>query len=95
MSESAILTKPVDTNLNAPAQTNLLNASHRCDKCSAAAFVKVNLLPSDALPDGGTLMFCSHHYNKVEVALIPFMDGAPVDERWKLTWDRHMGTENS
>lgn len=97
MSESSVLSKDSvhDRALEAPAKTNHLNASHRCDSCSAAAFVKVNLLPSDALPEGGHLLFCGHHYTKNELAIMPYVDGTPIDERHKLVYDRHTGTENS
>lgn len=93
MSDSATLTKPP---VEEPkVKTNTLNATHRCDRCSAAAYVKVNLRASDALPEGGVLMFCSHHYNKVDLALAPFVEGDVIDERHKLEQNKLVGTENS
>lgn len=93
MSDAATLTKPP---VNAPTpKTNILNASHRCDRCSAAAYVMVNLRASDAIPNGGVLMFCSHHYNKVDLALAPFVEGDVIDERHKLEQNKLVGTENS
>lgn len=42
----------------------ILNATHRCDRCDAQAFVKATL-------SSGTLLFCSHHYNSVKAKLLP------------------------
>ena len=36
----------------------LLDATDRCDRCQAQAYVKV-------IGDIGELLFCGHHYNKV------------------------------
>lgn len=36
----------------------LLDATDRCDKCSAQAYVKV-------IGKVGELLFCSHHYNRI------------------------------
>lgn len=36
----------------------LLDATDRCDSCSAQAYVKV-------IGKLGELLFCSHHYNKI------------------------------
>jgi len=36
----------------------LLDATDRCDRCQAQAYVKV-------IGEVGDLLFCSHHYNKV------------------------------
>lgn len=93
MSETSTIAKPTAPS-TAPVKTNLLNATHRCDKCSAAAFVKVTLKVSGNLPDGGELMFCNHHYNKVEMALLPFTE-AVLDERHKLVQNKLVGNENS
>lgn len=35
-----------------------LNATDRCDKCQAQAYVKV-------IGRNGELLFCAHHYNKI------------------------------
>jgi len=96
MSDTATLSvKPAPPKAAETKKTNILNASHRCDRCSAAAYVLVNLKESDKLKNGGSLLFCGHHFNKFEAALLPFMDGNPIDERHKLVYDRHTGTENS
>ena len=39
-------------------QVWILDATDRCDRCSAQAYVKV-------IGTVGELLFCSHHYNKV------------------------------
>ena len=36
----------------------ILDATDRCDRCQAQAYVKV-------VGNAGELLFCSHHYNKV------------------------------
>lgn len=38
-----------------PAPTPVLDATDRCDRCGAQAYVRV------LLPGGGDLMFCRHH----------------------------------
>ncbi len=40
------------------AQVWLLDATDRCDRCLAQAYVKV-------IGEVGELLFCAHHYNKV------------------------------
>jgi len=40
------------------AKVWLLDATDRCDRCLAQAYVKV-------IGKNGELLFCSHHYNKV------------------------------
>jgi len=39
-------------------QRIVLDATHRCDKCSARAMVLVK-------GRAGELMFCAHHYNRI------------------------------
>lgn len=39
-------------------QVWLMDATDRCDSCSAQAYVKV-------IGKVGELLFCSHHYNKI------------------------------
>ena len=97
MSEASTLVKPSDvaTKRKEPAKTDILNANDRCDRCTAAAFVRVPMKISEANPEGMHLQFCSHHYNKVELNLLEYIDGTVLDERWKLVYDRHTGTENS
>ena len=96
MSDTATLTpKPVAPKPTPPKKSNILNASHRCDRCDAAAYVLVNLKESEALKNGGSLLFCGHHFNKFEASLLPLYDGDPVDERHKLVQNKLVGTENS
>jgi hypothetical protein len=59
----------------------LLDATDRCDRCSAQAYVKV------IGKNGSDLLFCGHHYNKA-------MDNAIVDERERLIENRQVGSEN-
>lgn len=85
-------TDKVEETTNEVERSDTLNALHRCDHkdCSAAAFVRAVLV------SGNSLLFCGHHYQKIESNIEPFLDKDNfVDERWKLTWDRHKGTANS
>lgn len=60
----------------------LLDATDRCDRCQAQAYVKV-------IGEIGELLFCAHHYNKVmdDVAgykkMMAFMVEV-IDERSRL-----------
>lgn len=36
----------------------MLDATDRCDKCAAQAYIKV-------IGNTGELLFCGHHYNKI------------------------------
>lgn len=62
----------------------VLNASHRCDRCGSRAYVVTVLRRSVALPKGGELMFCSHHFRQVADAIMPYL-AALVDETSQLT----------
>jgi len=55
-----------------------LDASHRCDRCQAQAYVRV------MLTNAGELLFCNHHYSQHELSLLAVTAGVQ-DERWKLT----------
>lgn len=48
----------MNTMIEQEEQVWLLDATDRCDRCSAQAYVKV-------IGVVGELLFCSHHYNKV------------------------------
>ena len=48
----------MNTMIEQEEQIGLLDATDRCDRCSAQAYVKV-------IGKSGELLFCSHHYNKV------------------------------
>jgi hypothetical protein len=54
----------------------VLKVADRCDQCSAQAYVLVKGVT-------GELMFCGHHFNQNEAALIKFAYEI-VDERDKL-----------
>ena len=61
--------------------TPVLTASNRCDKCSARAYVRVEVL----VPDKGKdceLLFCGHHFSIHEPALL--YSGARVDDQRQL-----------
>ena len=67
----------------------LLNATDRCDRCSAQAYVMVK-------GSTGDLMFCGHHYDKIMndpdayTKMMAFMLEV-VDEREKLIENRLQG----
>lgn len=48
----------MNTMIEQEEQVWLLDATDRCDRCAAQAYVKV-------IGNVGELLFCSHHYNKV------------------------------
>lgn len=54
----------------------VLGPSTRCDSCNAEALVLIKGVT-------GELMFCGHHYNKNESALVGFAYEI-IDERAKL-----------
>jgi hypothetical protein len=62
------------TTLTAPA----LSITDRCDRCGAAAYVRV------VLPGGTDLLFCGHHWSRHEDALRP-QALTVVDETHRLT----------
>ena len=63
-------------------QVWLLDATDRCDRCAAQAYIKV-------IGNSGELLFCSHDYNKVMDdpkgynSMMKFMIEV-IDEREKL-----------
>lgn len=71
----------------------LLDATDRCDRCGAQAYVKV--IGKNSLD----LLFCGHHYNKAmdnAVGYDKMMKFAleVVDERERLIENRSVGSEN-
>lgn len=48
----------------APRDALGLDATHRCDRCGAQAYVRVGLLA------GGELLFCGHHYTRHSEPLV-------------------------
>lgn len=59
-----------------------LNATDRCDRCMAQAYVTV-----DSLAWASSLMFCSRHYDEHSAALalatIVVMDERPEEMKWR------------
>ena len=53
--------------------TNMLDASCRCDRCSAQAYKMYALLPTERCPDG-ELFFCNHHAKQYHEALEPLTE---------------------
>ena len=47
------------TSTTADKELKALTANDRCDQCGSQAYVSVNGI-------SGELMFCSHHYTKIE-----------------------------
>jgi len=64
----------------------VLTALDRCDRCSAQAWVKTNGV-------NGELLFCSHHYNKIENTIKEWAFEI-VDERFRLEENRLQGSAN-
>lgn len=72
-------------------QVWLLDATDRCDKCSAQAYVKV-------IGKSGDLLFCGHHYNSImdnAVGYDKMMKFAIeiLDERERLIENRSQGED--
>ena len=59
------------------AALGVRRADRRCDRCGAEAFVRVEISA------GGDLLFCSHHYNRHELALLAHASRV-IDERERL-----------
>lgn len=75
-------------------QVWLLDATDRCDRCAAQAYVKV--IGKDEM----SLLFCGHHYNKImdnAVGYDKMMKFAIeiVDERERLIDNRQQGESYS
>jgi hypothetical protein len=64
----------------------VLKVIDRCDSCNSQAYVLVKGVTGD-------LMFCGHHYNKNEAALIKFSYEI-IDEREKLIENKLKGSAN-
>lgn len=62
--------------------TNMLDASFRCDRCSAQAFRMYALLSTERCPDG-ELFFCVHHANQYHNDLEPLTEYM-ADESYRL-----------
>lgn len=71
----------------APAKVYTLNTTHRCDRCGAQAYVDVTLR------SGLNLLFCGHHFDRMQKALAPEMKSF-LDERDRLVENRHQGSAN-
>ena len=55
--------------------TRVLTAADRCDRCSARAVVATVMM------QGGSLLWCGHHYNAFEAGLVAFGATILVDDR--------------
>jgi hypothetical protein len=71
----------------------LLDATDRCDRCYAQAYVKV------IGKNGSDLLFCGHHYNKAMDNAIGYDNMMKfaleiVDERERLIENKLIGSEN-
>lgn len=64
----------------------ILTTLDRCDRCSAQAWVKASGV-------NGELLFCSHHYSKVENNIKEWAFEI-VDERERLVENRLKGSSN-
>lgn len=73
----------MNTMISEDSKLWILDATDRCDSCSAQAYVKV-------IGKSGGLLFCSHHYNKIMdnavsyAKMMSFMIEV-VDERSRLS----------
>ncbi len=71
----------------------ILDATDRCDRCYAQAYVKV------IGKSGSSLLFCGHHYNKAMDNAIgydnmmKYMESV-IDERERLQENRAVGSAN-
>lgn len=68
----------------------VLTLNDRCDagSCGAAALVKVSGV-------SGELLFCGHHYNKVEMSdnMVKFAFDV-VDERWSMQGENRLKSDD-
>lgn len=71
----------------------MLNASHRCDRCGAQAYIKAVLRKTKNKGETGELFFCSHHANEYELNLLPLCK-TWHDETDRLKENRKVGSEN-
>jgi hypothetical protein len=69
--------------------TNMLDATYRCDRCSAQAFVMYALKPTERCPEG-ELFFCRHHAAQYSAALDPLAEFI-ADESYRLNENRLTG----
>lgn len=77
------------TATEAPATKPTLNATHRCDRCGAQAYVRA------LLKSGHDLLFCGHHFDRyLPLGLADVLRGK-VDERVRLKENRKQGSANS
>jgi len=65
----------------------VLTAADRCDSCGAQAYVQVRGI-------SGELMFCGHHYDKVNGEKLTAFVFEVIDERERLIENRLVGSDN-
>jgi hypothetical protein len=63
-----------------------LDATHRCDRCGAQAYVRVFLKSENSL------LFCGHHFADLESVLSSIWNYT-VDERERLVENKLQGSE--
>ena len=63
--------------------TPVLTAHHRCDRCDARAYVKVNVLVAEKVKDCD-LLFCAHHFQFHEAELARTGTTVLIDQRADL-----------
>jgi hypothetical protein len=87
-----IIKEPIKQPEKANTIGYVLNATDRCDRCSAQAYVMIK-------GSTGELLFCGHHYDKIMnnpdayTKMMAFMLEV-VDERDKLIENRLVGSHN-
>ena len=69
-----------------------LDARDRCDRCGSQAYIRATLrTPKEG--EEGLLMFCAHHADAYERAIMPILREWH-DERARLKENRKQGSEN-
>lgn len=93
MARPIIKDHPSEQNIEKEKEEWILNATDRCDRCSAQAYVMVK-------GSTGDLLFCGHHYDKIMnnpdayTKMMSFMLEV-VDERGRLVENRTKGESYS
>ena len=80
--------------LTSAGHTNAqLNATHRCDRCHAQAYIRTTFRMTNEEGENLQMFFCGHHANEYEPKLMPLLIEWH-DERERLKEDRKKGSEN-
>jgi hypothetical protein len=70
-----------------------LDATYRCDRCGAQAYIKAVLRTPKNAGEKGELFWCSHHAHQYEAKLLPLCKEWH-DETKRLEEDKKTGSEN-